>query len=275
MKESHKVEINSTFSSLVFSQWLRDTNLHILIHNFKKIIIGVEKPDLQQSTLNGSSNLRSTEDTRNVDKPVTSKYNDRTSKEFISKGRGDSESIAIEIIGESLESRSSVLGKLRDQSSETNIDDDSNTEPEVMEPISEAPINISEQQPQVDTDITTQKNFHEDNEIPLITQHNLEQNELKFTTSSDELIKKLLPTTDSDFSNQISDQTEDITKATIVLNKNVTNDVLPEILSDFEIENIVTSKLQPATLRRKDHIPKEFQCQRWVIDFAILILQLK
>ncbi|CAB3237996.1 unnamed protein product [Arctia plantaginis] len=230
-----------------------------------KSVEEVEQPDIQQSRLNENLNLRSSEDSSNVDKPVTlSQSDDSTSNEFISKGRGDAESIAIEFIGESLESRSSVLGKLREHTTETNIDDNFNTEPEVMEPTSEASTSIFEQHPQANLDITTQNNKNEKNEIPLITQHNLEQNQndFKFTTRSEDLIVKLLPTTHLDLPDQTVEETEHITQATTVLNKNQTKDDLSKTLSDFDIENIIISELQPATLRRKHHIPKEFQCRR-------------
>lgn len=192
-----------------------------------------------------------------------------------SESRGDAETITIEHISESLESRSSVLEKLTHETT-VGISDSINLQQTTTESdaiIRETSTSVFFKENDFDafgnSDVTTHNNLPNFNTFTTTITHNPATSEMEDRENKSEGdIFQLLPT--SGIPDQISENAQHVEKKELAPHKTQTEKTTPKKLPDFDdksimlnkIEDIVSSEIQPATLRRKHHIPKEFQCRR-------------
>lgn len=179
---------------------------------------------------------------------------DPTTNNDISERRGDTESIAVSFTSEKLESRSSVLADKDNR--RTDIEEDNAT-------TTVSSIQDSATQTSDVTIITNEQDqFGQENTISEI---NSEKPIDNFETKSEPFVVALLPKTDNSTENIADNEKKEIDQ---VASESNTDSLMAKELPDLEsknidnIENLVFPDLQPASIRRKHRVPKEFKCRR-------------
>lgn len=191
----------------------------------------------------------------------------------VGESRGDLESLALSYSPPTLESRSSVLEKTEDdiekfRKTDIEVEDwDTTTRLSITQ---DSESQISDNNTKIDLKPTTPSDKAEnslDNTISAVVG---EKNQDKVETKSEPFVFELLPNSENSTETDVNSiESKNIEQDQIAAESNI-DSISAKNLPDLEsknndidkIEEIVFSEFQPASIRRKHLVPKEFECRR-------------
>lgn len=190
----------------------------------------------------------------------------------ITDTRGDLESLAMPFTTETLETRASIKKETKNESDNPRrtdiIEEDGETTNTLSETL-DSETQGSEINTKIDFQLTTSSDRDQDSidkTISVVESKNLD----KVETKAEEFVLELLPNSENssktheNSTNKINKIKDQVLSESSAVSFSTNN--LPDLesKSDFnnKIEDMVFDELQPASIRRKHRVPKEFECRR-------------